>query len=68
MNDEREDAIRLIMLNAHEKIMEISRNCTTCLHWREHEICAKFSERPPARIIIVGCEAHTDLIPFEDGG
>jgi len=39
-------------------------NCTTCMWWNdEKEICKKFKERPPVKIIVKGCEYH-ELIPF----
>lgn len=38
--------------------------CLNCVHWHEtKEICTKFNERPPAEVIIHGCEHH-DVIPF----
>ena len=40
------------------------RNCLTCEHWRNDEICGKWNARPPAKIIVSGCPDHTDLIPF----
>lgn len=39
-------------------------NCTTCCNWDEtKEICNKFKQRPPAKIIVHGCEYH-ELVPF----
>lgn len=38
--------------------------CLNCCEWNEtNELCNKFKERPPAKIIVKGCEHHTD-IPF----
>jgi hypothetical protein len=39
-------------------------NCLTCANWNEQaEICRKFKERPPLKVIVTGCEYH-ELIPF----
>jgi len=39
-------------------------NCTTCMYWNENaEMCRKFNQRPPAKVIVTGCEFH-DIIPF----
>lgn len=39
-------------------------NCTTCMHWNEtKEMCNKFNQRPPAKVIVQGCLEH-QLIPF----
>lgn len=41
------------------------RSCVNCEHWSElGTICTKFEQRPPTRIIVTGCEHHTDNIPF----
>lgn len=42
------------------------RNCLTCAHWIEDEnpMCGKYKMRPPTKIIVSGCEDHTDNIPF----
>ena len=38
--------------------------CTNCCDWDEpKEMCMKFKVRPPAKVIVVGCEHHSD-IPF----
>lgn len=39
-------------------------NCTTCMYWDDkNEMCEKFKQRPPAKVIVHGCEFH-DVIPF----
>lgn len=41
--------------------------CITCEHWKkEEEICNKFGIRPPACVIVDGCEYYedNDQIPF----
>lgn len=41
------------------------RNCVNCDHWQDDkQLCGQFNALPPAKIIVVGCEKHTDLIPF----
>lgn len=44
----------------------VFRNCLTCGHWLgEQEQCGLYKSRPPANIIVTGCESHTDIeIPF----
>lgn len=53
-----------------EKILKMLKNwaqdrsCLQCMHWKElKEICEKFNVRPPAKVIVNGCEHH-DFIPF----
>lgn len=52
--------------------------CLNCEHWREYtEVhlgqpeknkremrCAKYKQIPPAETIVVGCNQHTQYIPF----
>jgi hypothetical protein len=52
-----------------EKLADLikHRNCVNCIAWmHEKEWCNKYNLRPPARIIIKGCEyfEDADLIPF----
>ena len=38
--------------------------CLNCSYWnKEKEICSYYKQRPPAKVIVIGCETHTD-IPF----
>lgn len=45
-------------------------SCLVCEHFQENEICKMFNVRPPARIIVFGCEKFKesnnpdDDIPF----
>jgi hypothetical protein len=42
----------------------ILRNCTTCFYWQDtSETCGLYKQRPPAKIIVNGCESY-DEIPF----
>lgn len=41
------------------------RCCLDCIHFdEEKEVCAKWNARPPARVIVNGCDDHVDKIPF----
>lgn len=43
----------------------VFRSCLTCDFWEQtNEICGMFKQRPPARIIVLGCSEHSDEIPF----
>jgi len=43
-----------------------TRTCLNCSHFDEsNEACRKYdNQRPPARIIALGCDGHEDEIPF----
>jgi len=62
----RQDLLNYLALNFTEYLMQQGyfSTCLNCHHWRhETEICGQFNARPPAKIIVSGCEEHTD-IPF----
>lgn len=41
------------------------KSCITCQHFNEpNELCLKYSQRPPARVIATGCKAWQQIIPF----
>ncbi len=41
------------------------RNCLNCKCWNEiNDMCAQFNCRPPTKVIVSGCEMHSDVIPF----
>lgn len=41
------------------------KSCINCDHWQDDkQLCGQFNALPPAKVIVVGCEKHTDLIPF----
>lgn len=42
------------------------QTCIMCKNFNENEICAKYNVRPPARIIVFGCQLFDDGqdIPF----
>lgn len=42
------------------------RSCLNCRHWGAgNEICALVGRRPPATVIVSGCEQHSDTDPDE---
>jgi hypothetical protein len=48
-------------------VNEIKRQCCpNCLHWiKNTETCMKYNQRPPAKVIVKGCESfEEDEIPF----
>lgn len=55
----------LIQFLSKYKAEEIFRTCLTCTYFKD-EICQKAKARPPAFIIVRGCEKYLDLdsIPF----
>ena len=62
----RQDLLNFLALNFTSYLMEQGyfSTCLNCHHWQsETEICGKFNQRPPAKIIVSGCEEHTD-VPF----
>lgn len=52
------------------------RSCLNCSHWSpanpiananepaHPEGCSKYRQTPPAKIIVTGCDQHSDMIPF----
>ena len=46
------------------------RNCVNCDHFVEvdsdgnKDFCRLWLSHPPAKVIVIGCDKHTDLIPF----
>lgn len=62
----RQDALNYLALQFANYLMDMGylSSCLNCHHWQHNqEICGKFNQRPPAKIIVSGCEEHTDL-PF----
>lgn len=63
-----------------DKAYQLARNlvenlvstCLNCNHWQENPSnefqynCKKHNLMPPPRIIVNGCNEHSDLIPFQD--
>ena len=62
----RQDLLNCLALNFTNYLMQQGyfMTCLNCHHWQERtELCGKFNARPPAKVIVSGCEEHTD-IPF----
>lgn len=63
----RVDAMNTLALGFTEFLMDNGyfTTCLNCDHWQDNpELCKKFNQRPPAKVIVVGCEEHSDSIPF----
>jgi hypothetical protein len=45
---------------------DLFKTCLTCIHFMEDETCKRAKAKPPAFIIVRGCEAYFDNqdIPF----
>ena len=40
------------------------QSCLNCSNWDDRqEMCIKYKQRPPAKVIVTGCSEHSD-IPF----
>ena len=51
----------------HEKLVDnyIIHSCINCEHFTANgDLCAKVAQRPPARVIVYGCEEWDMKIPF----
>lgn len=59
-------SIQVAVTNALSSI-DLYESCLTCEHFNaSNEICGKFGQRPPARIIVNACPEYkdNDNIPF----
>lgn len=53
-------AVAVLMDNAG-----LFRTCCNCDHWqKDKQLCGMWNALPPAETIVIGCDNHTDLIPF----
>lgn len=62
----RQDGMNRLALIIAAFLMEkgFFTTCINCAHWNDNkEICSYYKQRPPAKVIVNGCETHTD-IPF----
>lgn len=58
---------KLLGVNIAETLIEcgLLRTCLNCDNWiTGNETCSLAGKRPPAKVIVTGCEKHTDIIPF----
>lgn len=68
----RKDAMNKLALILAGKMDDIGlfRSCMNCEHWIEgppnnlQQLCGKYKTRPPTKIIICGCDDHSDNIPY----
>lgn len=46
------------------------KSCLNCEHWIEgppdnrQQLCGLYKMRPPTKVIVCGCDSHSDNIPF----
>lgn len=73
LSDEtRSDAMNklALILARHMDEMGMFKSCCNCEHWLEGppdnklQICGKYQMRPPTKVIVCGCDDHSDNIPF----
>jgi len=53
--------------NYKKHLLLLSQNCTNCFHFNktaDADTCTLFKLKPPARVIVTGCEKHDWEIPF----
>lgn len=47
---------------------ELVKNCISCENFKQdNEVCSKYNQKPPARVIAFGCTEYTNLtedVPF----
>jgi len=69
---QREASLQKLSKQLTELMLEEGwfRTCYNCEHWIEgppdnlQQICGKYKQRPPTKIIVCGCEDHSDNIPY----
>jgi hypothetical protein len=54
---------RQMEMNTHLQEHRIATNCGNC-EWRSENLCTKFDATPPIQVVVVGCEAWSEAIPF----
>ncbi len=59
-------AITKPIVKAIQEIDFPFQTCITCEHFNEQEICKIANQRPPAKVIVYGCDSwyNRDEIPF----
>jgi hypothetical protein len=58
--------VKLAVLSILDQYTYPFQSCINCEHFTEDEKCKLFNTRPPAKIIVLGCEKWQDKdgIPF----
>lgn len=52
---------------ARQFFEDLTRTCVNCTYLQGNDvnyICTKYNMKPPPRIIVNGCEQHSELIPY----
>jgi hypothetical protein len=65
-HDCREHALKNLATILSQYMFDMGwfNSCLNCCDWNNNtEMCMKFKQRPPAKVIVSGCEHHSD-IPF----
>lgn len=66
LNNIRQEGMKQIALMITEFLMDkgMFTTCLNCAYWiPNEESCQYYKQKPPAKVIAIGCETHTD-IPF----
>jgi hypothetical protein len=42
------------------------QSCIVCEHFGENEVCSRYNVRPPARIIVFGCQHYEESSHIDD--
>jgi len=73
LSSNREEGIRQLVqgLTNHALAAGMFRSCLNCAFWNDEsvtqhpETCRAFgNQRPPAKVIVTGCDGHSDEIPY----
>ena len=62
--DAKATIVNIITLALEREHNYLYQSCLSCIHFHEtKEICKLANQRPPAKVIVFGCE-HWDFVPF----
>lgn len=50
-------------LEVWKQIVQMMPSCANCEHYKD-EVCSKYNAKPPAVVIVQGCEQWENCIPF----
>lgn len=65
---DRDEILNFLARNILDNMLDAGyfRSCLNCRNWNsEFEVCKLVNKRPPATVIVAGCELHTDTNPDE---
>ncbi len=68
----KEDVIKGFVTKVLDIVLEdpsifdvLTLNCISCRYFnKETDVCGVYKQRPPARIIVRGCDQHSEVMPF----